>query len=348
MPACIFLFPNALLSAEESQHLGAAAYPKPLQTMLAKYGNPTHTQIFSNEALFGPAWQQWLWMLLTDRNDLFPIAPYLWKGLGGEKIGAQLWLLSPYLIKEGKLEASPLTDDFEEQCLLQDLLNPILRKFGFKLLASNNYLFISRTDEWKVELPIWEAQSGKTPAQPSGLNANDWKALTNEIIQELKDSELNKQRFARNLPTIEGFWINGGGNDNQLPFTKIRSIQCQDTAIKGLAYACGIPSHRVSIERNFWRDVPDGDRVAVFSEFLDPELKRDPKKWQKAWDEAFTRTEDLMESIRGNEKHEPILVASDEAQISIARSMPKRSFLSLRRKPAENWGSWLTKKTTTK
>ncbi|MCD8340296.1 MAG: hypothetical protein LUC43_08915 [Burkholderiales bacterium] len=342
MPACIFLFPNALLSPKESEILGDLAYPKSLQEMLLPCGVQTSSELFNNKALYGSAWQQWLWMLLTERSDLLPTAPYLWKGLGGEKIGAQLWLLSPYITQEGKLQSCSISEDIEEICLVQDLLNPILRRYGFKLQALNNLIFISRSDPWEVLIPIWEAQEGKEPALPAGKNAFDWKKLSTELQSALRTSELNGYRNKLGRPSIEGFWINGGGDDGQLPFTKIRSVQTQSPLIRGLACSCGIPASRVTTERSFWRDVPDGDRIAMFSEFLDPSIKLDATKWQSAWDKAKVRVDALIESASRSEKYHPVFVATNESTVSTAMPKTTKSILPLKVKSNRNCVSWLT------
>ena len=72
MPACIFLLPNSLPSPNEIKALGKDAYPPVLRNFLEGFGEPKVATIFENPALGGFASMQWVWMLLTQRENLAP------------------------------------------------------------------------------------------------------------------------------------------------------------------------------------------------------------------------------------------------------------------------------------
>lgn len=106
MPACIFLLPNSLPSPNEIKALGKDAYPPVLRNFLEGFGEPKVATIFENPALSGFASMQWVWMLLTQRENLAPSAPYLWKGLGGPKVHQEFWALNGYRKENGVLKSA--------------------------------------------------------------------------------------------------------------------------------------------------------------------------------------------------------------------------------------------------
>ncbi len=338
----MFLFPNALLSPEQAGKLGTDAVPKKLSELCSDGQTPVLTSIFDNEALSGSAYLQWLWMLLSGQVTLFPSAPYLWKGLGGGKIGQQLWLLSPYRkASDGRLYDVKAGKNLDETCGIQDLLGSVVRKYGFQLQVQNNWFFLSRKDPWDVQIPIWEAQLGKIKAPPFGSNAKDWSKLSQELEDKLAEAEFNSYRRKLSEDPIDGFWINGGGDDNQLQFTTIRAVQTNSPVIRGLCYACGIPKSAITDEHKPWPEAPNGDRISVFSEFLDSDLKQDAKRWTETWNIAIDTVQGLIDCANKQEKINPVFIASDGNRISTMVKKNKSSLLSIFSSPADYGRQWL-------
>ncbi len=338
----MFLFPNALLSPEQAEKLGADAVPKKLSELCSGSQVPVLTPLFDNEALSGSAYLQWLWMLLSGQNTLFPSAPYLWKGLGGGKISQQLWLLSPYrTASDGRLYDVKVSEDLDEICGIQDLLGSVVRQYGFQLQVQNSWFFLSRKDPWDVQIPIWEAQLGKIKAPPFGSNAEDWSKLSQELEDKLAGAEFNLHRKQLSSQSIDGFWINGGGDDKQLPFTTIRAVQANSPVIRGLCYACGIPKSAITDEHKPWPEAPEGDRISVFSEFLASDLKQDVKKWAETWDRVVDMVQNLIDSANKQEKINPVFIASDGNRISTMIKKNKSSLLSIFSSPTDYGRQWL-------
>ncbi len=338
----MFLFPNALLSPEQAEELGADAVPKKLAELCSGGQVPVLISLFDNEALYGSAYLQWLWMLLSGQNTLFPSAPYLWKGLGGGKISQQLWHLSPYCIApDGRLCDVKVSEDLDEICDIQDLLGSIVRKYGFQLQVQNNCFFLSRKDSWDVQIPIWEAQRDKIKAPPFGSNAEEWNKLSQELEDKLAEAEFNSHRVLFSQRTIDGFWINGGGNDNQLQFTTIRAVQTNSPVIRGLCYACGIPKSAITAEHTPWPEAPNGDRISIFSEFLDSELKQDAKRWTDTWNAVADKVQDLISSANKQEKINPVFIATDGNRISTITKKDESSLLAIFSSSTNYGQQWL-------
>ena len=168
MPACIFLLPNSLPSPNEIKALGKDAYPPVLRNFLEGFGEPKVATIFENPALSGFASMQWVWMLLTQRENLAPTAPYLWKGLGGPKVHQEFWALNGYRIENGVLKSAGDIFDIDEECDLRDLLNPVARQFDFEVQVLDGRFFLARKKAWQVLIAPWLAQENKEPAQTAG------------------------------------------------------------------------------------------------------------------------------------------------------------------------------------
>lgn len=168
MPACIFLLPNSLPSSNEIKALGKDAYPPVLRNFLEGFGEPKVATIFENPALSGFASMQWVWMLLTQRENLAPSAPYLWKGLGGPKVHQEFWALNGYRKENGVLKSAGDVFDIDEECDLRDLLNPIARQFNFEVQVLDGRFFLARKKAWQVLITPWLAQEDKPAAQPAG------------------------------------------------------------------------------------------------------------------------------------------------------------------------------------
>jgi len=255
MPACIFLLPNSLPSPNEIKALGKDAYPPVLRNFLEGFGEPKVATIFENPALSGFASMQWVWMLLTQRENLAPTAPYLWKGLGGPKVHQEFWALNGYRIENGVLKSAGDIFDIDEECDLRDLLNPVARQFDFEVQVLDGRFFLARKKAWQVLIAPWLAQKNKEPAQTAGPQAAEWTEITRVIEDSLAKSAFNEFRAKAGRPPVEGFWINGGAFEEQLlPYTQIRCALTSDPTIRGIAEAAGIARAYIKSSTAAWPD----------------------------------------------------------------------------------------------
>lgn len=343
MPACIFLLPNSILSQKEASKLGNSAFPVPLKELLEGFGAPKTAEIFANPALEGFATMQWVWMLLTMRDVLAPTAPYLWKGLKGPKVHQEIWALNGYSRKDGELKSSGDIFDLDEECDLRDLLNPLARKFGLEVQVLDGRFFLARKTSWEVLITPWPAQCNKPAAQPEGPAAASFLELTGAIESALKDSDFNDRRRAAGRGIIDGFWINGGGFEEQLlPYTQIRCAMTEDPTVIGIAEASGIARRYIRPASENWPDCPEGDRFCILNEFQDPGIKEDPKAWETAWERTVNRISELTAAAKGFEKYYPRLVASDGLAVSIIeKPAEKKSSFVFWKKEKNHTEAWL-------
>lgn len=344
MPATIFLFPNLVLSSEQTKRLGKAVAPASLREFLADCDSFRCTDVFANPALSGFTASQWLWMLLSQRDTLAPTAPYTWKGLGGPKVDQEFWSLNGYRFEDGRLESSSDTFDIDDECDLRDLFSPLARRFNFDVQVLDGRFFFVRKQAWNTICVPWEAQRGKLKTPADGENASQWEELHQEIESALASSELNRRRNQEGKPRLDGFWVSGGGFDEQLlPYTQIRCLLSDDPYAKGVAEAAGISKNYIVSPKKGWPDCPEGDRLCVMTDFEDPRVKEDSELWTKTWDQTIEKLRTYMESCVGFEKYHPRLVACSGMRVSIVERTkePAKGF-SLFRKKYDHAADWLS------
>lgn len=346
MPACIFFLPNSILSTQEAKQLGAHVFPDALREYLKGFDEPRTVRIFENQALSGFAGIQWVWMMLTQRENLAPTAPYLWKGLGGPKVHQEFWALNGYRIDDGVLKSAGDVFDIEEECDLRDLLNPIARRFNFEIQVLDGRFFFTRKTAWPVVCAPWLAQQNKPAAPAAGPAAQEFNELSSEISRALSASSFNKQRKENGRPALEGFWINGGAFEEQLlPYTQIRCCLTSNPTIRGIAEAAGINRAYVKSSVRNWPDCPEGDLFCILDEFKDSIVKSDPLLWETAWADALEKVKQLSESAKGFEKYFPRLVACDGLHVSvIEKTQDSKASFAFWKKEKDHTHAWLCPK----
>lgn len=296
----------------------------------------------------GVASQQWFWMLLSRKDSLVPIAPYLWRGLGGPAVDQQLWCLDAYIKHPESGALIPFEEKFglDAECALLDTLSPLVRKFGFELQILNGRFFIGRKKAWDVQVVPWAAQKGKAMAPAAGAGAADWRALTLEISAVLSEPSFKKAFAGAQSLLPEGFWISGGGfNSPVLPYTQVRCAVASSPLFKGIAEACGINKNYILTPHGRWPDCPEGDRIYVFDS---PVLEECSAEEIRAyWQKTVPLMEKLYAGCKGFEKYSLRLVATDGVRISTIEKLPRtekesRGFLFFKKKEeprdySENW-----------
>lgn len=344
MPTDVFLFPNALLSSEEALSLGSVAIDSTLKEMLGAYKNPSAFRIFDNQQLSGYATTQYEWMLLTGRSNLAPYAPFLWKGLGGCKIDKEIWSLNPYKIVNNRCLETENGLDLDEECLLVDFLNPIVRTYGFEVQTLNGAFFLARKSSWDLVTCPWPAQRGKHPATAEGDEANSWQSLMDTISQGLKSAEICNYRKEHQKDPIDGLWISGGGFDKPLtPCSQLRCVLTSDPFLIGLSEDSGIPRYFIrSLSKN-WPNCPEGDRLVAFDDFKP--YKKDNQLWTEHWERTLDRIKSLLNSSVGMPATKIRFVATDglfASSIELEKSNRKSLLARLRSakdnpQNAQNW-----------
>lgn len=344
MPACIFLFPNALNSEEQARSLGSELVPACLKEFLEGTQKCACSTIFDSKELDGLATTQWLWMTLSSRDNLVPVAPYLWKGLGGMKTSREIWSIDPYKLEDNVLKVSkPETFDIDQECELRDLLTPICRPFGFEIQVAEGRFFLTRKGPWQVMIAPWLCQEGKAAARPLGPDSGEWIKLSESIFEALKSASINTLRKEAGQDEIDGFWISSGGREEQLlPYTQIRCIVGADTLLKGIGEAAGINPSYLTAFKTTWPNCAEGGRLVLLDDFLDPEIKTNPALWTQTWDKAIEKCKLLLNSAEGFEPYFPRLVATDGTRVSIIEKKKSSSGFSFFNKPKDLCGCWLT------
>lgn len=329
MYSCIFLFPNALISASNSKDRELVArIPQSFQELCLGADEPSCVRLFNSDELDGFATNQWLWMTITARTTLLESAPYLWKGLGGYRFNQQVWRLTPYHLFEEKLIESELILDEDEECFLMDSLNPILRKHRMQLQLCGNQIFATRKPAWDVLIAPWESQKNKPAFSPEGTDAKEWMDLFCELRLAVENSDWNQYRKQKGFHPIDGLWICSGGVEEQiLPMTQLRTIQSDSPLVRGIADASGLQTDFITTEQDAWPDCAPGSRLVVFDEFSRIDRFSQPDLWLKAWELATQRITRLVEKLESTETYQLKFVATDGLRISTLTRKQKISKL---------------------
>lgn len=347
MSSCIFLFPNSLLSEEEKRYLGDAAFPGPLRDLCQGFAEPSCFSVFGNDALRGIATDQWVWMNIAKKETLIPYGPLLWEAYGGMRIDKEFWQVSAYYLDaEGNVAEAAESFDLEEECYLRDLLSPLARKYKIEVQVLDGRFFFARKTAWKIEVCPWKAQLNQ-PIQPIfGEEADELKNLMHEIQELLCGSELNQYRKENNRQEVEGLWISGGGFDTAIKDVSLtRIVQTNSPLVRGICKACGIANNFVTREGLPWpTECPEGDRLSICSDFMDPGIKRDKRKWIDAWERIRRLVEEHLataKNLQGLEVFNPVLVATDGLRVSTITKPLKKSFFPMFGKKQDFSEQWI-------
>ncbi len=344
MSTDIFLFPNALLTPEEELSFGQKAVVPALEELLGPCKGPSSLKIFDNPLLSGYNTIQYEWILLSSRTSLAPFAPFLWRGLGGSKIDKEIWALDPYTLKDNFYHEVESEFDMDEECLLIDLLMPIVRPFGFELQVLNGKFFLGRKKTWNLIVCPWPAQKSKQLVPPTGPDASEWLSLQKDISLALTGSEFNRCRSEKQKQEISGLWISGGGFDKPLtPCSQMRCVLTEDPFLIGLAEDCGISKNFINPIAKRWPDCPEGDRLVVFDDFQ--KHKDNTENWIAYWKQVLDKIDALKQSPVGLPATQTCFVATDGLRISTIKTEKSigNSLLSRFRNPkndpsnAINW-----------
>ncbi|WP_301209287.1 hypothetical protein, partial [Turicimonas muris] len=330
--------------------LGNAAIPGPLRDMCLGFSEPTCFPVFGTEALQGIATDQWIWMNIAKKENLIPYAPLLWEGFGGQRISKEFWQVSPYFLDaKGNIEEAAEAFDLDEECYLRDLLAPLARKYKLEVQVLDGRFFFARKTAWKIEVCPWKAQLHQKPQPVFGEDKSEFEAVDSEIKNLLQGSELNQYRKENDRQEVQGLWISGGGFDTAIKdvsFTRV--VQTNSVLVKGICKSCGIANNFVTPEGAPWpAECPEGDRLSICTDFLDPAVKKDKRKWIDAWEKIRKHVENHLTTAKGIENLElfnPVLVATDGLRVSTITKSLKKSFFPMFGKKQDFSRQWICPK----
>jgi hypothetical protein len=250
----------------------------------------------------GAAHRVWLWTRFG--GDGTPVtAPYAWRALnraGALDVAADqpLWHADPvhfafardHMLVTALDDAAALTPD-EASALAADAA-AIAVEFGATLrVIDTRHWFVAFEPAWSIEAPCFDAALGRSVQDvlPRGSDAARWRKLLTEIQIRWHQHPVNQAREERDVATVNGVWLYGGGRWRELPQRPFGAVAADDPAIRGWAMASGLAPTAV-----FAGDaLPDAaGPILVYR----PELLRSATAadWD-GWTDALARLETTLE-----------------------------------------------------
>lgn len=341
MSACIFFFTNLLLPPDKAERY-IQAIPESFRALFEGTEKPNHVRLFQAPELDGYAFPQWTWMKLTGRQDLLPFAPYLWKGLGCQDMGKQIWHLAPFKSTSNGLIGVPLALDEDQECFLRDLLNPLLGRQEFALQVIPQALFATRRKPWDVTACPWISQEGKSPFATEGENAEEWTNLQEALSEALIGSELNQYRAGHGLPSIDGFWMSGGGFEERAKQpTAVRCVMTDNALVHGIADAAGLNTDFIIPVQPSWPGCAPGERIVFLDKPGQALQEDDIEAWSRYLEESAQIIEPLIDSLEKDHSYEIGFAASDGSSLSYATRSRVQSKLFFWKKNNNYCNPWI-------
>ena len=297
MTTCFYLLPGARLpeaAARETAAVLAKSDPASLEawTALGTGREPPGLQRLAEPLHDRSPHQAWLWKVLTHRSGVPITAPYEWIASGGPVLDQEFWKLTPWQRNSmGQLEAVELHES--EMPAAACALDPIAAHAGMRLMISGTTLFLCRRKPW-----AFSAAPFRDLADCVGAGASLAACMTGSDKPEaenlLEAFTAAAQTAAGKLPSIEGFWLSGGGAYTPIfPPSTYRAVACDDPVVRAWAAAAGIPRTALMPVRSGEReqerwgkafvDAPIGERIVVIEHLLEPWRRSD---WSACIDDA--------------------------------------------------------------
>lgn len=241
-----------------------------------------------------PHWS-WLWKVLARAPGEPQEAPALWREEGGPRLHAALWRLSGVTLSEnGRVSPEPGEFSEDEMLALLSAASPIAAQAGMRVQAAGSAFYFSRAENWDAAAMPRRALTGLSYQQAleDGIAGADAPAVRS-VVSALNAAaaaegspiaRLAAARRGAGRPSIDAFWLSGGGMDeSHYPPSLIRSVAADDLAVRGWAAASGIPVSRVVpvSGRKAWPEAPEGDVIVVLDGLLEPWLRHDVDAWRK-------------------------------------------------------------------
>ena len=311
------LIPGARLPVDEADRIVDSLSPESRQALeaIGEGAGQAVPQVFDHGCYRRAPHLVWLWKVITRRETLPHEAPWRWLALGGREQAPELWCLTPYTLKDGRITQTrpPLDDSTFMQ--LTFAIEPVFLKAGLRLQIWDCHWFLTRREDWALTATPAMALSGLTPDEAllEGDAALDVRQMLKEVETILTAHPINAERRAKGEPTIDGVWISGGGHEELFfPPTLIRSVAADDDAVRGWANAAGILIERLGRDQGHWPDAPHGNIIAVIEDLYAPWLAKDWDAWGKALPQVAQKLKQYREDAERFEANIILTVAFGE------------------------------------
>lgn len=347
MSKAFILIPGARLPSDEADQI-LASMPDASAKALESLGEGTGQvvpQVLDAGCYRRAPHLVWLWRVLTRRNSPPHEAPWRWLSMGGREQAPELWCLTPLsLDAEGRVLPQRPQLDEREFMELTFAIEPVFLKADLRVQIWDTSWFLTRRKDWALIAAPAMALPGLAldEAPLEGEATGEVRKLLAEVRDILAAHPVNEARRTAGKPAADALWISGGGHEQLFfPPTLIRSVACNDAAVRGWANAAGILLERIGKDTGRWPEAPQGDVIAVIEDLYPAWLARDWEAWARALPEVARKAASYREDAKRFEAGDVLLVAFGEtgaATLAPAQS----SFMDklLRRKASVATAAW--------
>ncbi|MGZ9076523.1 MAG: hypothetical protein ACXW13_12195 [Burkholderiaceae bacterium] len=192
----------------------------------------------------GAAHLDWLAQNLFGRPASAPTAPYAYAQLAGKPAPAYVWHADPVHIEVARdrllvqsLESDQLTA--EESTPLLAAANECAATSKCEFVSVGEHWFLLSESEWRVDARPLSAVIEGTVEMPIGRDAQIWNRLHNEIQIAWHANDVNAEREAKGLRTINAVWLHGGGRWKSLAPIEFAQVHSDAPEWQGIAQAAG-------------------------------------------------------------------------------------------------------------
>lgn len=182
-----------------------------------------------------------------------PTAPYAYAQLTGAAAPLFVWHADPVHMEAARdhLIVQSLDTDApnpQESSAMIAVANELALNTGCQITSVAQRWFLLSEHEWQINTRPLAAVNETTVEMPDGRDAQVWNRLHNEIQMAWHAHEVNVQREASGLRTINALWLHGGGRWKPLPPIEFAQVQSDAAALQGAARAAGARSAPASAQ----------------------------------------------------------------------------------------------------
>lgn len=271
------LVPGALLPGELAVALTESLNTPHLKARLARA-----TEVERGSSHTGAAHLHWLADKLFGQPAPVPTAPYAYTRLAGKPAPAYVWHADPVHIEVARdhLLVQSLGNDrltLEESGPLLAAANEFASAADCEFVGVGEHCFLLSESEWRIDASPLSSVIEGTVEMPTGRDAQIWNRLHNEIQMAWHAHDVNAEREAKGMRTINAIWLHGGGRWKALAPIEFAQVQSDAPEWQGAAQAAGALGLPAS--------APLADTALVVSVDLSASKRRED--WS-AWLQAVT------------------------------------------------------------
>ena len=234
------LVAGALLPGELAVALTSSLDTPTLATRLSRARLVEHSvSTQARGAHFG-----WLANKLFAQPAPAPTAPYAYAQLMGAAASGFVWHADPVHVEAARdhLIVQSLDTDApnpQESSPLIAVANELALATGCQLVSVAQRWFLLSEHEWQINTRPLAAVNETAVEMSDGRDAQVWTRLHNEIQIAWHAHEVNAQREANGVRTINALWLHGGGRWKPLPPIEFAQVQSDAAELQGAALAAG-------------------------------------------------------------------------------------------------------------